>query len=133
MRKPVMIAAAAGIAGLAALGGSAFTGTGLDNAAPASQFVGGTVSQTVTGATLSSVVYGFADDPANTQTSSIQLSFTNTADGRTVTVAPHGNTTAGGTFTCADVTSNASTCSYAAGTDALPGYSGLTSLDVTVS
>jgi hypothetical protein len=132
VRKTIMIAAGAAAAGLVALGGTAFTGTGLGNSAPASQFIGGTVSQTVTGATLDSIDYGFADDPAHTQVNSIQLTFANTADGRTVAVTPHGNS-GGGTFACSAVASNASTCSYTSGSDTLPGYSGLTSLDVTVS
>jgi hypothetical protein len=133
VRKTIMIAAGAAVAGLAALGGTAFTGTGLGNSAPATQFIGGTVSQSVTGATLDSVDYGFADDPAHTQVSSIQLTFSNTADGRTVAATPHGNSANGGTFGCTAVASNASTCSYTPGSDTLPGYSGLTSLDVTVS
>jgi hypothetical protein len=133
MRKPLMIAAGAAVAALAALGGSAFTGTGLDNTAPATQFVGGTVTQTVTGATLASIDYSYADAPANTEVSSISLTFTNTADGHTVAVTPSGGGAGVGTFSCTDVASNASSCTYTAGTDTLTGYKGLTSLDVTVS
>jgi hypothetical protein len=133
MRKTITIVAGAAVAGLAALGGTAFTGTGLGNTAPATQFIGGTVSQTVTGATLDSIDYGFADDPAHTQVNSIQLTFANTADGRTVAVTAHGNSAGAGTFGCTPVETNASTCSYTPGSDALLGYSGLTSLDVTVS
>ena len=121
------------IAGLASLGGSAFTGTGVANNAPASQFVGGTVSQTVTGATLESVGYAFADGPANTQVQTINLTFSNTADGRTVSVTPTGGATGVGTFSCTGVATNASTCTYTPGTDTLAGYTDLTSLDVTVA
>ncbi|MDT7550389.1 MAG: hypothetical protein QOE84_2783 [Actinomycetota bacterium] len=118
------------VAGVIAASGSAFTGTGLGNTAPATQFVGGTVSQTVTGATLAGIAYSFADAPANTLVNSIALTFTTTADGRTVAVAPAGGT--GGTFTCTAVSSNASTCTFAAA-DTETGYLGLTGLAVTVS
>lgn len=133
MRKPVIIAAGAAIAALAAIGGSAFTGTGLGNTAPATQFVGGTVSQSVTGATLASITYSYADAPANTEVKSIALAFSNTADGRTVAVSPSGGATGVGTFSCTATATNASTCTYTAGTDTLTGYKGLTSLSVTVS
>lgn len=131
MRKSLIISGAAIVAALAALGGSAFTGTGVDNQAGATQFVGGTVSQTVTGATLSSIDYTFTDT-TNTAVQSIALTFANTADGRTVAVTPAGNAS-GGTFTCSNVSTNASSCTYTVGTDTLTGYKGLTSLDVTVS
>src|SRR6478752_5217202 len=57
MRKPLIAGGALALASLAAFGGSAFTGSGVTLAAPASQFIGGTVSQSVTGATLQSIVY----------------------------------------------------------------------------
>jgi hypothetical protein len=84
----------------------------------------------VTGATLAGIAYSFADAPANTLVNSIALTFTTTADGRTVAVAPAGGT--GGTFTCTAVSSNASTCTFAAA-DTETGYLGLTGLAVTVS
>jgi hypothetical protein len=118
------------VAGVIAASGSAFTGTGLGNTAPATQFVGGTVSQTVTGATLAGITYSFADGPADTLVNSIALAFSTTADGRTVAVAPAGGT--GGTFTCTDVATNASTCTFVP-TLAETGYLGLTGVDVTVS
>lgn len=133
MRKALIIVGGAVIAALAALGGSAFTGTGLADTAGSTQFVGGTVTQTVTGATLASIVYAFADAPANTEVSTISLTFTTTADGRTVTVTPSGGGGGVGTFSCTDTSSNASTCTYSAGTDTLTGYLGLASLDVTVA
>lgn len=61
MRKSSTILAAVAVAGLAVAGGTAFTGTGVINNAGATQFVGGTVNQSVTGATLSSVVYSFGE------------------------------------------------------------------------
>ena len=133
MRKSIKLVVGAAIAGLAVAGGVALTGTGLADTAPATQVVGGQVSQTVTGATLSDVQYSFSDSPAKTSVSSIDLTFANTADGRTVAVTPHGGPPAvAGTFTCTNVSTNASTCTYVpVGTES--GYVGLTSLDVTVS
>ena len=126
MRTSQKIMLALGLGAVALAGGTAFTGTGLATEAPATQFLGGTVSQTVTGATLSGVGYAFANAPANTEVSTINLTFTNTADGRTVAVAPTGGT---GSFTCTTVASNVSTCSF----EGTGGYTGLTSLDITVS
>jgi hypothetical protein len=126
MRNSQKIMLALGLGAAALAGGTAFTGTGLANSAPETQFLGGTVSQTVSGATLSGVSYAFADAPANTAVQTINLTFSNTADGRTVSVAPSGGT---GDFTCSAVSSNASTCTFI-GTG---GYTGLTSIAVTVS
>ncbi|MDQ0259528.1 hypothetical protein [Sinomonas atrocyanea] len=128
MRKSQKIALALGLGAAALAGGTAFTGTGLATTAPTTQFLGGTVSQSVTGATLSGVDYSFANAPANTEVSSIALTFANTADGHTVAVAPAGGT---GSFTCSAVSNNASTCTFDGAADT--GYAGLTSLDVTVS
>jgi hypothetical protein len=130
MRKSNKVLLALGLGAAALAGGTAFTGTGLATTAPSTQFLGGTVSQTVTGATLSGVNYGFADGPANTQVNSISLAFTNTADGRAVAVAPSGGS--GGTFTCGDVVNNASTCTFVP-TTTEAGYTGLGSIAVTVS
>ncbi|WP_138413966.1 hypothetical protein [Sinomonas gamaensis] len=126
MRKSQKIMLAVGLGAAALASGTAFTGTGLANTAPATQFLGGTVGQTVTGATLAGVSYAFADAPANTEVNTINLTFANTADGRTVAVTPSGGT---GSFTCTAVASNASTCTFT-GTG---GYTGLTSIDITVS
>src|SRR5690349_11214 len=52
---------AAAVAAVVAAGGSAFTGTGVTDNAAASQFVGGTVSQSITGATLNDISYHFTD------------------------------------------------------------------------
>ena len=54
------------IAGTVAAGGSAFTAGGLTNDADPSQFIGGTVAQTVDGATLDAVAYALAT-PVETQ------------------------------------------------------------------
>ncbi|MGJ9402716.1 hypothetical protein [Arthrobacter sp. KK5.5] len=130
MRKPAKIVTALAVAGLAFAGGSAFTGTGLSNTAPATQFIGGTVSQSVTGATLAGVTYGFADAGTNTLVNEITLAFADTADGRTVAAVPSGGS--GGTFSCGAVLNNASTCAFTPATTET-GYTGLTSLAVTVS
>jgi hypothetical protein len=130
MRKSNKILLAAGLAAAALAGGTAFTGTGLATTAPSTQFLGGTVSQTVSGATLAGVEYAFANAPANTEVSTITLTFSNTADGRTVALAPAGGS--GGTFSCSDVLNNASTCTFVPTTNEA-GYTGLGSIDVTVS
>ena len=132
MRKSAKIITALSVAGLAVAAGSAFTGTGVATAgqAASAQFVGGTVSQSVTGATLTDISYSFADADANTKVSSIALTFTGTADGHAVAAVPTGGS--GGTFSCTAVLSNASTCTFVP-TDAETGYLGLSSLAVTVS
>lgn len=132
MRKSTKIAVGVAFAGLAAAGGAALTGSGLTNGAGSTQFVGGTVSQSVTGATLADVAYTFTDS-SNTKVSGISLTFSSTADGTHVAVTPSGGGAGAGTFTCADVASNASACTYTPGTDTLTGYLGLSSLAVTAS
>ncbi|WP_234754152.1 hypothetical protein [Arthrobacter ramosus] len=130
MRKSAKILTALSVAGLAVAAGSAFTGTGVTNAAGETQFVGGTVSQSVTGATLTNIAYSYADAGPNTLVNSIALTFSGTADGRVVSVAPSGGS--GGTFTCTAVSSNASTCTFVPATTET-GYTNLGSLAVTVS
>lgn len=134
MRTNTKFLGALAVAGLVAASGSAFTGTGLatSGTAASAQFVGGTVSQAVTGATLTTVAYGFTDT-TDTKVSTITLTFSTTADGKTVTVAPSGGGSGVGKFTCGNTLSNASSCTYTAGTDTFTGYTGLTSLAVTVS
>jgi hypothetical protein len=132
MRKSAKLITALSVAGLAVAAGSAFTGTGVATAgqAAADQFVGGTVSQSVTGATLTNIAYGYADAGPKTLVNSIALTFSGTANGRVVAAAPTGGS--GGTFSCTAVASNASTCTFLP-TDAETGYINLDSLAVTVS
>jgi hypothetical protein len=132
MRNHTHVLGAITIAGLVAATGAAFTGTGLatSGSAGSAQFVGGTVSQAVTGATLTTIAYGYADSATKTAVNAITLTFANTEDGRSVAVAPSGGT--GGTFTCGVTASNSSTCSFAP-TTAETGYTGLNSLSVSVS
>ena len=63
MRTPSKIIVAVALAGMAVAGGAAFTGGGLaiggDGQAPASQFIGGSVNQTVTGAEVVAVDYTY--------------------------------------------------------------------------
>jgi hypothetical protein len=136
MRKSTKLVSTAALAfaGLIAASGAAFTGTGVSTSgtAAADQFVGGTVSQAVTGATLTGITYGYLDAITKTDVNTITLAFAATADGHTVTAVPTGNVL-GGTFTCGNTALSASTCTYTKGTDNLLGYLGLTSLAVTVS
>lgn len=125
------------LVGLAAVGvvataSSAFTATGLTatGTAAADQFVGGTIEQAVTGATINSIVYGYADAPANTLVDEITLTFLLTEDARPVTVAASGGS--GGTFDCEDTLANSSVCTFIPAV-AETGYVGLSSLAVTVS
>jgi hypothetical protein len=91
MRKSSRILVAATFVGLAVAGGAAFTATGLTTTAGSTQFVGGTVTQTVTGATLNGVDYSFSDAPANTLVNSVVLTFANDALGRGASVSLNGD------------------------------------------
>lgn len=132
MRKSAKIISALSVAGLAVAAGSAFTGTGLTNTETTSQFIGGTVVQTVTGATLSNVTYGFSDD-TKVLADSIALTFTG-ATGKSVAVDVSA-AGSGGTFTCEVVgttTLNVSNCNFVPAV-AQEGYAGLSSLSIAVS
>jgi hypothetical protein len=78
MHKSVKLITALSVAGLAVAAGSAFTGAGVttDGQAAADQFIGGTVSQTVTGATLERIDYEFAAGGTNTAVNKVNLKFT---------------------------------------------------------
>lgn len=112
-RAKIMIAAIA-LVGAVGVSANAFTATGLATSGQAAsgQFVGGTVSQSVNGATLTSIVYGFTDG-TNTVVDEVTLTFANDlTDGMTPTVAFTGGDA--GTFTCAAIAveagSNTSLC-----------------------
>jgi hypothetical protein len=127
MRKPAVAVGVLAVAGLIALNASAFTGTSLKSNAGSSQFVGGTVSQSLTGATLSSIVYSFGDAPANTMVHSVALTFADVnSDGRTPTVELTGS--AAVVFNCTEiaVTTHLSTCTTS-GADI-----GVNSIEITV-
>jgi hypothetical protein len=77
---------AVAVAAIVAASGSAFTGTGLSTTAGDSQFVGGQVTQTVTGATLANIKYNTVGAAA-TAVSTVDLTFADAnADAQTVTV-----------------------------------------------
>ncbi|BAS16342.1 hypothetical protein AHiyo8_46450 [Arthrobacter sp. Hiyo8] len=130
MRKSAKIFTALSVAGLAVAAGSAFTGTGVATAGQAAsdQFVGGTVSQSVTGATLNSLVYGFTDG-TNTAVNQVTLTFADATGGKTPTLSLTGGTAATFTCTAIDGTTHISVCDAATGTS----QTGVTSAAVTVS
>jgi hypothetical protein len=131
MRKSTQLLAAVAVAGMAVAGSTAFTGTGLASNAGESQFIGGTVSQSVSGATLSNVVYGFTDGSA-TAVDTIDLQFADGADTHSVTVATTSGNSGQGTFTCTAigaVTAGFSHCTYSIPAS---GFIGLDSLAITV-
>jgi hypothetical protein len=146
MRSMSMLQLVGGVAvaGAVAAGTTALTGTGLATSGNAAspQFIGGTVSQAVSGATLTDIQYTFLDSPAKTQVSTVVLTFAAGANGKTVAVAPSGgaysSSPLGDEWYCpAVITALSATCSVADSTNthATAGryYTGLTSLAVTVS
>jgi hypothetical protein len=121
-----------GATGLAGLAGSAFTGTGVTTTGSAAspQFVGGTVSQSVSGATLSNIAYGFTDT-TNTAVNQVTLTFADaSADAKIPTIAF--TATAAVPFTCSAIesTGHTSTCAPTTGGTS---QSGATAIAVTVS
>ena len=133
MRKSTQLIAAVAVAGIAIAGSTALTGTGLANAAGSSQFIGGTVSQSVSGGSLASVVYSFGDGPANTMVNFIDLRIDGNVNGHLVSVVATGGPGGQGTFTCAALNvSGQSHCTYAPAASEW-GYSGLSNLAITVS
>ena len=121
--------AAVAVVGAGGLAGSAFTASGITNNAGATQFVGGTVSQSVTGATLSSVAYSFGDAPANTAVRSALLTFADaTTDGMTPTVELSGGNAVAFTCTAIEAIGHTSTCTTA-GAD----RTGVTGIAITVA
>ena len=127
MRKNHKILGTVAIAGLVAAAGSAFTGGGLTNATK-DQFVGGTVTENVSGATLTNVAYSYADNPAHTQVDSVNLTFSGPhIDGRSVSIVFNGG---GVSFTCDPIDGTTTTCvPTVEGTS----QSNVTSLDVSVA
>lgn len=94
-KRAKVVAGVSALLGVVVAGSAAFTATGVyDNAGP-SQFVGGTVTQTVSGGTaLSSIVYSYADNTPgaggsiDTEINEVTLTFgDNIAEGLTPTIA----------------------------------------------
>lgn len=77
MRKSFKLVGGLAIVGLVAAGSAAFTATGVTTQGQAAdpQFIGGTISQEVDGATLDSIVYGFAVGGTNRIVTSVALTF----------------------------------------------------------
>lgn len=141
MKNVTKVAGAIGIAAVIAAGSSAFTAGGLTLAGgQETRFIGGTVSQAVTGATLNTIDYAYHDVDhlaIDTITLVFADSLIESAPGvaavRTVQVTTN-NGTPGATFTCVTGTGTptlekTSICSAAAPL----GFTGLTDLDVTVT
>jgi hypothetical protein len=139
MHARTKILGAVAAAALVAAGGAAFTGTGVTTTGQAAspQFVGGTVGQTVTGATVSHINYGFAD-PAHLYVTSVTVTFADAlADGQNVSAVANGDdataTGVNGGFLDASVAVNHTvTLNWAAGTGSPTGYVGLNSIAITV-
>jgi hypothetical protein len=88
MKISTKILGAVAVAGLVATGGSAFTAGGLTLAAEKqTAFIGGTVSQTVTGASLESIVYGYFS-VADAKISSVTLTFIGPSSAPTANRSP---------------------------------------------
>lgn len=110
-RNKVIIAAAA-LAGAAAVTGSAFTAGGLSDTSNDS-FIGGTVDQTIFGATITNVVYDIDDDNELVE---IVVTLATTGgtfslEGRTFEVELYDASDAEiGNYSCTDVTANVSSC-----------------------
>lgn len=143
MKNMTKILSAVAVAGLLTAGSSAFTAAGLSLAgSQQSVFVGGSVTQTVEGAHLGTIVYDYFSVP-DAQIDGITLTFTGTGeelaelDGRTVTVdvGAAAFTAPAVQISCTAVASAVSTCSVAdvGGTPVVSGYvSNLSALTVTV-
>lgn len=119
MRNSSKIITAVAVAGIAFAGTAAFTGAGLTTSGEASQaqFIGGTVSQDVAGATLTDLTYGFLDgDSTQSQVNKVTLTFAAGATGKAVStvLAATGNAT----FTCENIgasVADTSVCTVAVG------------------
>lgn len=125
MRTSAKIVTALSVTGLALAAGSAFTGAGLVNEAGDSQFIGGQVSQNVTGATLTNLEYVFTDG-TNTAVDQVRLSFAAGAEGKNVDLSLAGGTPVG--FSCTDIVDGESVCDAGVATQ-----SSVTGATVTVS
>jgi hypothetical protein len=134
------ILAAAAVAGLVAIGGSAFTAAGLVSTA-SSSFVGGTVTHNVSGSTLTGVTYEFTAEPSQGQTNAILVTFAAGVNGKAVGVVLTGTyatTPVTNNFRCTAVgtpAANVSRCTpFNGAAEILTGYiTDLTAVQVTIS
>lgn len=99
MRTTTKLFGAVAIGAVVVASGAAYTAGGIT--APASSFVGGSVSQTLTGAALSSVVYD--TDEAMNKITSVTLTFSDDAADAKIPVIAFGGAVVNGTYTCAAV------------------------------
>jgi hypothetical protein len=141
MRSALQLLGGVAAAGAVAAGATAFTASGVTTSSTAAlpQFIGGTVTQAVTGAELSNIAYAFSD-ATNTIISSVTLTFlSGSANGKAVTLTPVGGGITGtaATWTCA-AGANTTLCTVKDSgpipvTGAANGWLGLTSLGITVA
>jgi hypothetical protein len=103
-------------AGVVAAGATAFTASGVTSTVTsAGSFMGGFVTQSVTGTVVDTVTYGYADGAAKTQVHTIALHFADTNSvGAAVTLSTTGSGAAQPTWTCGAVSGQASTCTASA-------------------
>jgi hypothetical protein len=143
MRNMIQLLGGVAVAGVVAAGSTAFTAgggvaLGGSNGATSAKFIGGTVSQTVTGATITDIVYTHADT-GKTQLNGISLTFADRTSQKIPTITLTGLTPSvgGATFTCAAIDGTGdgtaapftSACTPSSGT-----FDGrLTQLDVAVA
>lgn len=136
MRISTKILGMAAAATIIATGTAAFTGAGMvtTNSAAESAFIGGKVSQSVTGGALSNIAYRIKTG-SNGQVDQITLTFVDVPAGTPVTAELSGTWTAADGFLFTNVNgSNQSTGTPALGTEAAPtGYiTDLSGIEVTV-
>lgn len=127
-RRTKVAVAAAAVVGAIGTAGAAFTATGLTatGSAASPQFIGGSITQAVSGATLSNVAYSFTD-ATDTAIDQVVLTFADpNSDGMTPTIAFSAPTPVD--FTCSAVESegHTSTCTPTDDGDSQTGAAGLT-------
>jgi hypothetical protein len=133
MRSALQMLGGVAVAGVVATGGTALTGAGVAWTGGITQtgFVGGTVSQTVQGATITSVSYLYGAQTAGDVTG-VTVAFDDAySNGKTLALVPSGGSAEGGftSFVCSGaIASAAKTC-----TANLGSYRGMTALAITVS
>jgi hypothetical protein len=121
MRTASKIIVGATLAGLAAAGGAAFTGAGLtQHVNAATQFIGGTVQETITGADVTGVVYNYS--PTDSIVTSVDLTFAATVENRIVTIQ------LGHNYTCTvdTMTPTSATCDTTANPETAPSNMSIT-------
>ena len=129
-KRAKIITGVVALTGAAVATGGAFTAGGLSSSA-GNAFVGGSVDQTINGATISAIVHD-VDEAAN-EITSVELTFGDaTADGMVPTITFSGATDNGG-YTCAavDATTNLSLCEVTP-TTGTKADANVTSLDIQV-